>query len=137
MRATRSSCPIASTLDIVGDRWSLVLLRDILMRGKRRYRDLADGPEAIATNVLAERLARLEDYGIITKTRDPKDRRQFIYEPTEAGLDLVPVLYQLIRWGLKHVEGTRVPVPRKRLADPAALERAIRSRFRSSPGVSR
>ncbi len=135
MKTARSGCPIASTLDVVGDRWSLVVLRDILLRGKRRYREFVNGPEAIATNVLADRLARLEECGIISKAPDPEDRRQFLYTPTERGLDLLPVLFGLIRWGLKHVDGTRVPVPRKLLStDEKTFERNIRARFAARSG---
>ena len=133
MKPARSTCPIASTLEVIGDRWSLVVLRDILLRGKRRYRELLDGPEAIATNILADRLARLEQWDILHKSRDPEDRRQFVYTPTRRGLDLLPILFQLVRWGLKHVEGTEVPVPRARLKDERALERTIRARFAASP----
>jgi DNA-binding HxlR family transcriptional regulator len=133
MKASRSDCPIAATLDVVGDRWSLVILRDLLMIGKRRYRDFLGGSEAIATNVLADRLARLEECGIISKSRDPEDRRQFVYAPTKKGLDFLPVLFQLIRWGLKYVEGTQVPIPRERLLrDEKSIEREIRARFRRS-----
>jgi len=131
MKPARSACPIASSLEVIGDRWSLVVLRDILLLGKLRYGELLDGPEGIATNVLADRLARLEEWDIVHKARDPEDRRQFVYTPTERALDLLPVLFQLIRWGLKHVEGTEVPVPRARLKDERALERTIRARFAS------
>lgn len=132
-RGARSTCPIGATLDILGDRWSLLVLRDILIRGKRRYGEFLVGEEAIATNVLADRLARLEECGVISKARDADDRRQFLYAPTERGLDLLPVLFQLTRWGLKHVAGTEIPKPyRHRLGDPGALEREIRTKFRRS-----
>ena len=110
------------------------MLRDILIAGKRRYREFLLGEEAIATNILADRLAHLEESGVITKTRDAEDRRAFLYSPTEKGLDLLPVLFQLTRWGLKHVAGTEVPKQfRNRVGnDERALERQIRSRFRRS-----
>jgi DNA-binding HxlR family transcriptional regulator len=131
MKAVRSGCPIAATLDVVGDRWSLVVLRDILFLGKRRYREFASSPEAIATNVLADRLARLEECGIISKAPDPDDRRQFLYTPTERGLDLIPVLFGMIRWGLKHVDGTKARTSRKTLSGgEEAFEQAVRARFK-------
>lgn len=102
----RSNCPIACTLDLIGDRWTLVVLRDLFM-GKSRFDDLA-GAEGIATNVLAERLARLEHEGIVSRTRDPADARRVVYALTPRGRSLAPVLQAVAAWGLEHLRGTRI-----------------------------
>jgi DNA-binding HxlR family transcriptional regulator len=102
----RSPCPIACTLDVVGDRWSLLLVRDLLFRGPRRYGDLLAAPEGIPTNVLAERLKRLEGAGIV-EARAYSDRPpRFEYALTERGRALGPVLEAISGWGLRHVPGT-------------------------------
>jgi len=84
-RPKRSHCPIAFALDIFGDKWSLLLLRDLLLKDKKRYGDFLTSEEKIATNILSERLARLESEGLITKSRDKTNRRQFIYSPARQG----------------------------------------------------
>lgn len=109
MIGMRSNCPIACSLELLGDPWVLVILRDILLAGKRRYSELAR-PERIATNVLATRLKKLEAAGVLEVSRDPDDGRSRIYRPTEAALDLIPVLLELAAWGLEHTEhGTAHP----------------------------
>lgn len=102
----RSKCPIAGALDLVGDRWTLLVMRDVLFYDKRRFADFLASPEGIASNILAERLARLERCGLIEKRlyRDRPPRVE--YHPTASGLDLLPVLRELIRWGKRHVPGT-------------------------------
>ncbi len=97
----RSDCPISFALEIFGDRWTLIVLRDLMLRSRRRYRELLEGDEGIATNVLAERLKRLEHRKLITKQRDPDDARQFIYLPTELAVSLVPMLVEMTAWGIK------------------------------------
>lgn len=102
MRAQqRSHCPISLTLEVIGDRWSLLVLRDLILKGKKRYSELADSGEGISTNILAERLNRLERSGLISRTVGAKTK-QVLYAPTKKGMDLVPVLRELGRWGLKH-----------------------------------
>lgn len=104
----RSTCPIGQTLDIVGDRWTLLVIRDIALKGVRHFRDLA-ADEDIATNVLADRLARLRQAGLITETIDPDDRRRKIYNVTAEGKALVPVLVAIARWGADHLPGVVAP----------------------------
>ena len=103
----RSVCPVANTLDILGDRWSLLVIRDLL-KGKRRYIEFAQSPERIATNVLSERLQRLEQQGIVVarlyRTHPPRSE----YVLTPKGEALRPVVASLRRWGLRHIPGTRV-----------------------------
>lgn len=103
--ARRSDCPVASTLDLVGDRWTLLVLRD-LFGGKRRFDEFVSSPEAIATNVLSERLARLERERLVVRQRDTEDGRRVIYQLTARGKSLQPVITALRDWGLAHIEGT-------------------------------
>ncbi len=98
----RSRCPINYALEIFGDRWTLLLLRDLILFGKEHYRELLASEEGIATNILADRLKRLEISGIITRERDPEDGRQFIYRTTEEGLALTPVLLEIAAWASVH-----------------------------------
>jgi DNA-binding HxlR family transcriptional regulator len=107
----RSGCPIACALDLVGDRWTLVVLRDLIMVRKRHYQELLAGNEGIASNILASRLKLLEAAGLVTRRRDPTQARRVIYEPTEKALDLVPVMVELMQWGLKHVPRSAAPPP--------------------------
>ena len=101
----RSPCPIAGALDLVGDRWTLLVMRDLLFYDKRRFADFLASPEGIATNILADRLGRLERCGLIERRRyrDRPPREE--YHPTPRGRDLVPVLRELILWGKRHVPG--------------------------------
>lgn len=108
----RSNCPIACTLDLIGDRWTLLVLRDLFL-GKRRYDEFLASPEQISTNVLAERLRRLESQGMLEKRPYGTHRKRMQYELTERGKSLGPVLQALVRWGLDNVPGTaRMPVAR-------------------------
>ena len=98
----RSRCPVASALDIVGDRWSLIVLRTIFA-GRHRYRDLADIPERISTNILADRLERLEEYGLVTKSPYQQNPLRHQYDLTKRGADLLPVLQELAAWAADHI----------------------------------
>jgi DNA-binding HxlR family transcriptional regulator len=100
-----STCPIGYALEIFGDRWTLLVLRDLMLNSRRRYKELLACPEGIATNVLADRLKRLEQRGLISKLRDPLDARQFIYTPTEAAIGLIPMLSELIVWSARNGVG--------------------------------
>lgn len=98
----RSDCPIGLTLDVVGDRWSLLIIRNMMFGDAHTYKELAAFPEKIATNVLAERLVRLEEAQIIRKVADPTDGRKYRYELTEKGVDLMPIILDMITWGMKY-----------------------------------
>ncbi|MEX0853493.1 MAG: helix-turn-helix domain-containing protein [Bauldia sp.] len=98
----RSQCPVASALDFFGDRWTLVVLRTILA-GRRRYSEIAAIPEKIATNVLADRLERLEAYGLISKAPYQTNPRRYRYSLTAKGADVLPVLQALAAWSAAHV----------------------------------
>lgn len=104
----RSSCPIASTLDIVGDKWSLVIIRDLLT-GKQRFNEFAASPEHIPTNLLASRLRQLEQQGLIEKTPYQKRPLRHAYALTPAGRGLLPVLQEISRWANDRIEGTWTP----------------------------
>jgi len=109
-RPRRSDCPIASTLDLVGDKWSLVIVRD-LVTGKRRFGQFLASPEGITTNILSDRLVRLEEGGLIERQPYGAGRRRFEYRLTAKGAALVPVLQELCRWGNAHLPGTWAPPP--------------------------
>lgn len=111
----RSGCPITYALDLLGDKWSLLIIRDILLKGKRRYQEFADSEERIASNILASRLARLEAEGFLTKRRDPENGRQYLYGVTDKTLDLLPMLVELVLWSVKYDAGTS--------ADPKLIQR--------------
>jgi DNA-binding HxlR family transcriptional regulator len=113
----RSDCPVACVLDLVGDRWTLLVVRDLVL-GVRQFEKFLDSPEGIATNVLADRLRRLEQAGYITKSTDPTDRRKSVYELTEQGESLRGLMRMIARWGLKNIEGTAVPERVRGLSKP-------------------
>ena len=98
----RSGCPVSISLEIFGDRWSLLIIRDLMVRGFRTFKDFEGSGEGIATNILAERLQRLEAAGIIVTEADPTDGRRINYRLTEKGIDLAPVMLELLIWGGKH-----------------------------------
>ncbi len=105
----RGHCPISFALDVIGDKWSLIVIRDMAFFEKRYYRQFLDAGEGIATNILSERLRRLEREGIISKQVDPENRSKIIYSLTDKGIDLVPMLVDLIHWGAKHDCQTAAP----------------------------
>lgn len=96
----RSECPISYSLDFFGDKWSLLILRDIIFYNRKRYSDFAPH-EHIASNILADRLEKLEAEGFITKQSDPRHGKQFVYTATEKGMDLLPILSELMLWGFQ------------------------------------
>jgi len=108
MRAPkRSHCPISLSLEVIGDRWSLLILRDLILFGKRRYGEVLESAESISTNILANRLRQLEKAGLISRSVEASG--QVLYEPTKKGADLETVLRELVKWGLKHHPYARKP----------------------------
>jgi DNA-binding HxlR family transcriptional regulator len=101
----RSDCPVSISLEILGDRWSLLIVRDLMVRGFRSFKEFEGSGEGIATNILAHRLRKLEAGGIITAEPDEADRRRISYRLTEKGIDLAPMLLELLIWGARY-EGT-------------------------------
>jgi DNA-binding HxlR family transcriptional regulator len=98
----RSGCPINLTLEILGDKWSLLILRDMLFFGKRHFRELLQSEEGISSNILADRLKRMVDEGLLTRGPDPTHRQKVIYSLTEKSIALVPMLAQIAIWGRHH-----------------------------------
>lgn len=98
----RSGCPINLGLEIFGDRWSLLVIRDIMFAGKRHFREFLASDEAISSNILADRLARLVEAGILTRRDDPAHKLKAIYSLTEKGIDLLPVIAEISRWSRKY-----------------------------------
>lgn len=100
----RSLCPISLALDLVGDSWSLIVVRDLMFKNISSFNGFLNAGEGIASNVLSERLARLEAGGIILREKDPSDGRRYIYRLTAKGADLAPVLVSLVLWSAKHTQ---------------------------------
>ncbi|WP_305952317.1 helix-turn-helix domain-containing protein [Emticicia oligotrophica] len=95
----RSECPLSYTLDFFGDKWSLLIIRDMMLEGKSNYGDFLSSDEKIATNILADRLIMLENYGFITKQVAEDKKSKFVYTLTEKGISLVPVIMEIGLWG--------------------------------------
>ncbi len=104
----RSGCPIASALDLLGDRWTLVVLRDLLT-GKRIYKEFLESPEGISTNILADRLRRLEECGLVERVLYCDRPARYRYAPTRKGADLLPTLQALCRWSNRYDGETWTP----------------------------
>ena len=100
----RSGCPVSISLERFGDRWSLLIIRDLMVRGFRTFKDFEESGEGIATNILTDRLQKLEAKGIITAEPEETDGRRVNYRLTEKGIDLAPVLLELLIWGARHEE---------------------------------
>jgi DNA-binding HxlR family transcriptional regulator len=104
----RSGCPISLSLEIFGDRWTLLIVRDLMFKGRSRFGEFAAGGEKIATNVLADRLGRLERAGVITCAADPADARKVVYRLTRKGMELAPLMVEMVVWAARH-EDTDAP----------------------------
>jgi DNA-binding HxlR family transcriptional regulator len=119
----RSGCPISLSLELLGDRWTLLIVRDLVFAGKTHFREFLLSDEGISSRTLAERLQTLQDEGIVTKSDDPTHKLKAIYRLTEAGIDLLPVLATLGAWGSKYRmadhEMARIAVELAAGGDPA------------------
>ena len=126
----RSACPISLSLDFLGDKWTLLVVRDLVFGGKRHYCEFLKSEESIATNILADRLAKLEVGGIVKKSPDPATRVKNIYTLTAKGLDLIPVMLELAVWGAAHDPQTAAPKAflRRFKEDREGLIKEIRKR---------
>src|SRR6266481_6094828 len=100
----RSGCPVSVSLEAFGDRWSLLIIRDLMVRGLRTFKEFRGSGEGIATNILSDRLEKLKAAGIITAEAEETDARRVNYRLTEKGIDLAPVLLELLIWGARHEE---------------------------------
>ncbi len=109
----RSTCPLTNTLDLIGDKWTLLVIRDMLFIGKKQFGDFLDSPEGISTNILTERLKRLEKNGVIEKRPYQKNPVRYEYFLTNTGNALKPVLMEIAGWGSVHIEGTKGPTKKE------------------------
>lgn len=127
----RSFCPISFALDVIGDKWSLLVLRDIIFKDKKYYNDFLDSEEQIATNILAERLKRLKGEGLIKGRKDQENKRKIVYAPTAKALDLIPMILEMIEWSAKHDSETAAPPEFIQMLkkDRKLLARQIRAKF--------
>jgi DNA-binding HxlR family transcriptional regulator len=108
MNAPRSGCPINLTLEALGDRWSLIVIRDLMFGNRRHFRELLTrSEERIASNILSNRLMRLEEAGLVSRRVDPSHKQKVIYSLTEASIDLVPLLAHMGGWGLRHTPASK------------------------------
>jgi DNA-binding HxlR family transcriptional regulator len=108
----RSRCPIAYSLDVLGDRWTLLILRDLAFKGRRYFQDFLGASEGISSNILTDRLRRLERWNLIEGHPDPTDGRRTRYFLTDDGLDLIPVLIEMTVWGSKRQPDPLIPQER-------------------------
>lgn len=128
----RSGCPISIALETIGDAWSLLIVRDLMFKDRRTYNEFLQGDEGIASNILADRLRKLEAAGIVDKQHDPSDARRFIYRLSAKGIDLAPVLVELVIWSARH-EATDAPaaVLRAMRSDREGFIAGVRERWRA------
>jgi DNA-binding HxlR family transcriptional regulator len=127
----RSGCPISTSLEIFGDRWSLLVIRDLLFSERRSFNEFLAAGEGIATNVLADRLRRLEGANLITRSPDPGDGRKSVYRLTPKGLDLAPMLVEMVVWAAHHEDTEAPPVLVQEMeSDRARFIAGLRARCR-------
>ncbi len=125
----RSGCPLNASVEMLGDRWSLLIIRDMMLRGSRTFKEFLQSYEGIATNILADRLRKLEAYGIITSKQDPSDGRKLIYWLTAKGIDLAPVLAEMVLWAARHEKTGNQELVRQLQKDKEQLVAEIRQRW--------
>jgi DNA-binding HxlR family transcriptional regulator len=126
-KAYRSLCPINLVLEAIGDNWSLLILRDLMFRGHSSYQAFLRSEEGIATNILADRLQKLEQNGLISKASDPADARKFIYALTAKGADLAPLLVEMTLFANRHAP--RIDMPKEVVADMMRNKSAFAARM--------
>ena len=125
----RSGCPLNASVEMLGDRWSLLILRDMMLRGFRSYNQFLESYEGIATNILADRLKRLIAHGIVTAEEDPSDGRRLIYVLTPKGLDLAPVLTEMVLWAAKHEKTENHALVRQMQKDKQGFIANVQQRY--------
>jgi DNA-binding HxlR family transcriptional regulator len=125
----RSGCPLNASVEMLGDRWSLLIIRDMMLRGFRTYKEFLGCYEGIATNILADRLQKLIAYGIITAKPDPEDGRKLIYSLTPKGIDLAPVLTEMVLWAAAHEDTGNQALVKQMKEDKEKFLAAIRQRW--------
>jgi DNA-binding HxlR family transcriptional regulator len=128
----RSECPLNASVEMLGDRWSLLIIRDMMLRGFRTYKEFMENYEGIATNILADRLRKLMAYKIITAEVDPSDGRKLIYSLTEKGIDLAPVLTEMVLWAATHEDTGNQALVKLMRADKKKFLEDVRKRLMGS-----
>jgi DNA-binding HxlR family transcriptional regulator len=132
----RSTCPISTALELVGDRWTLLVIRDLVFAGKRHFREFLQSEEAISTNVLADRLDSLVQSGILTKNADPTHAQKAVYSLTARGVDLLPLLATMSAWSQKYYPETRRAEAVQFVQGGAKAQRRLESQLRQIHEVS-
>ncbi len=127
----RSDCPVAFSLDYLGDKWVLLILRDLIFTERSSYGDFLNADEKIATNILADRLKLLEANGFIRSTVSPEKKNKFIYSLTEKGIDLLPVIVELMIWGSKYDKREENSVVKKLKQDKEGVIQELRQKLLS------
>jgi DNA-binding HxlR family transcriptional regulator len=137
LKKRKSDCPIHFGLELFGDKWTLLIIRDLMFKGKHYFGDFINSEEKIATNVLSDRLALLEKEGIIAMFKDENHKQRIVYKLTAKGIDLMPVLVEIIMWSAKYDKDTAVEMEfvRNYNKDRGALIRQISSRLIDELGV--
>jgi DNA-binding HxlR family transcriptional regulator len=125
----RSECPLNASVEMLGDRWSLLIIRDMMLRGFRSYKEFLECYEGIATNILADRLRKLIANGIIRAEPDPADGRKLIYVLTEKGVDLAPVLTEMVLWAARHEKTGNQPLIRQMRKGKEKVIAGVRERW--------
>ena len=122
-----SGCPVRFGMSQFGDKWSFLIIRDLMFKGRRYYHEFMEAGEGISTNILASRLTDLEENGIISKARDPEKGSRYIYNLTEKGIELMPMMLAMMDWAEKYDEATEVPKDfiNKLRTDPTALQQEL------------
>lgn len=132
----RSTCPISTALEIVGDRWTLLVIRDLMFAGKRHFREFLQSEEAISSNVLADRLAALVESGIVSRRDDPTHAQKAIYSLTAKGLGLLPVLTAMSAWTQQHYPRTRRPEAVDLVGRGSAALKQLETQLRREHGIA-
>jgi DNA-binding HxlR family transcriptional regulator len=130
----RSGCPLNASVEMLGDRWSLLIIRDMMLLDYRSFKEFLNSHERIASNILADRLKRLEKYGIISAAPDPSDGRKLIYSLTAKGLDLAPVLTEMVLWAAAHEDTGNQALVRLIRKDKENFLEGVRKRWSERPG---
>jgi DNA-binding HxlR family transcriptional regulator len=132
----RSGCPLNASVEMLGDRWSLLIIRDMMLRGFHSYKEFLESYEGIATNILADRLRRLEAYGIISTERDSSDGRKVVYKLTAKGIDLAPVMAEMVLWAAAHEDTGNEALVKELQKDKQGFIAAVRQRWAASASAA-
>lgn len=125
----RSGCPLNASVEMLGDRWSLLIIRDMMLRGSRTFKDFLDSYEKIASNILADRLRKLESHGIISTAADPADGRRVHYLLTQKGIALAPVLTEMVLWAAAYEDTANEALIREMLKGKQKFIAGVRRRW--------